>query len=343
MFNYLKKTKNSKIYYFLISFIFIRIYELIWVYIINFKGHSLYKEWNRKFASKKNLFEKIPQEIDSIKYKKFSSSLISQIDDKLIIELKNKLLNNEIYEDKNNVAANEKPFSVDLYPYLNFETRRQIIELALDKEIITSVGNYLKTFPILAKVMVYLNIPRENTKERSSMHWHKDEFGYKSVDLFMSLCKIDENNGPFYYSTDPEDTGVFYKVKPKEQLSRPGERGKITNKEFLNYTDKKYINKFEGEIGSVIFIDSMSTYHKGGFCLKNDRLMLRLSYQTPDCVRLKDQINKKFYYFDDIEKFNFPIKFKNYLFMFRSSLIKDFIKKFLIKFYRFMSYNPSKL
>ena len=58
---------------------------------------------------------------------------------------------------------NEKPFSVDLYPYLNL-TRRQIIELALDKEIITSVGNYLKT-PILAKVMVYLNIPRENTKK----------------------------------------------------------------------------------------------------------------------------------------------------------------------------------
>ena len=99
----------------------------------------------------KKSFEKIPQEIDSIKYKKFSSSLISQIDDKLIIELKNKLLNNEIYEDKNNVAANEKPFSVDLYPYLNFETRRQIIELALDKEIITSVEIILKLFQFSQK------------------------------------------------------------------------------------------------------------------------------------------------------------------------------------------------
>ena len=112
---------------------------------------------------------------------------------------------------------------------------------------------------------------------------------------------------------------------------------------FLLKIDKKYINKFEGEIGSVIFIDSMSTYHKGGFCLKNDRLMLRLSYQTPDCTRLKNQKNKKFYYFEDIENLNFPIKFKNYLFLFRSLLIRDFIKKILVKFYRFMSFNPSKL
>lgn len=343
MFSYLKKIKKSKGYYILVNFIFIRIYELIWVYIINFKGYLLYKEWNKKFASKKNLFYKIPQEINSAKFKRFSHNLLSQIDEKLILELKNKLINNEIYEDKNNVAANEKPFSVDLYPYLNFQTKQHIIKLALDEEIITSVGNYLKTFPVLAKVMVYLNIPRENSKERSSMHWHKDEFGYKSVDLFMSLCKIDDNNGPFYYSVDPNDTGVFYKVKTKEQLSRTGERGKIANEEFLNYCNKKYINKFEGEIGSVIFIDSMSTYHKGGFCLKNDRLMLRLSYQTPDCIRLKNQRNKKFYYFEDIENLNFPIKFKNYLFLFRSLIIRDFIKKFLVKFYRFMSFNPSKL
>ena len=208
MFSYLKKIKNSKGYYILVNFIFIRIYELIWVYIINFKGYLLYKEWNKKFASKKNLFYKIPQEINSTKFKRFSHNLLSQIDEKLILELKNKLINNEIYEDKNNVAANEKPFSVDLYPYLNFQTKQHIIKLALDEEIITSVGNYLKTFPVLAKVMVYLNIPRENSKERSSMHWHKDEFGYKSVDLFMSLCKIDDNNGPFYYSVDPNDTGA---------------------------------------------------------------------------------------------------------------------------------------
>ena len=95
--------------------------------------------------------------------------------------------------------------------------------------------------------MVYLNIPRENSKERSSMHWHKDEFGYKSVDLFMSLCKIDDNNGPFYYSVDPNDTGVFYKVKKKNNFQEQVKEVKLPIKNLI--TVIKYINKFEGEIG----------------------------------------------------------------------------------------------
>ena len=69
MFSYLKN-KNSKGYYILVNFIFIRIYELIWVYIINFKGYLLYKEWNKNLLQRKP-FYKIPQEINSTKFKDF--------------------------------------------------------------------------------------------------------------------------------------------------------------------------------------------------------------------------------------------------------------------------------
>ena len=30
------------------------------------------------------------------------------------------------------------------------------------------------------------------------MNWHKDDFGYKSLDLFLNITDIDENSGPLY-------------------------------------------------------------------------------------------------------------------------------------------------
>ena len=38
-------------------------------------------------------------------------------------------------------------------------------------------------------------------------------------------------------------------------------------------------------------IDSYSTYHKGGNCRNNDRIILRLSFQTCDAIDLKNQFD----------------------------------------------------
>jgi hypothetical protein len=343
MFSKLKYIKTKSTYYNFIRYIFIKFFNFFWIYIINLKGRLLYIDWKKNFNSNEILFDTLPKEVQNENFKKFSKNLFPLLDKSLIENFKKKVINNEIIEDSANLAANEKPFSIDLYPYLDTKIKHMIVELAADKTIIDNVCNYLQTFPILAKVMVYLNIPREESVERSSMLWHKDEFGYKSVDLFMALEKIDDTNGPFYYSTNPGDIGAFYRIKTENPLARPGERGKISNNDFLKYVEKDHVKKFTGDMGSTIFIDSMSSYHKGGYCLNNDRLMLRFSYQTPDCTRLKKQVDKKFYYLGDVDKINLPTKFKNYLFFYRSFILNQKIKEILLKFYRMISVNPQKL
>ena len=30
------------------------------------------------------------------------------------------------------------------------------------------------------------------------MLWHKDEFGFKNLDFFMTVFDLDDDNGPFY-------------------------------------------------------------------------------------------------------------------------------------------------
>ena len=46
-----------------------------------------------------------------------------------------------------------------------------------------------------------------------------------------------------------------------------------------------------GKSGTGIIIDSFSSFHKGGGCKQNHRIMLRISYQTIDSISLKKQAN----------------------------------------------------
>ena len=338
----LNNFKKKLIYKLFVKYILKNIYDFIWQYILNFKGKILFFKWMKK-NSNDYFCKNIPCEVINEKFETFSKEIKDQIDNNLIDKLKTKLISNEIIEDKKNIAANEMPFSVDLYPYLEENVKTKIVQFALNKNMISSVCHHLKVFPILAKVMVYLNIPRENSNERSAMLWHKDDFGYKSIDFFMSINEIDDDNGPFYYSVDPSDIGAFYRIKTTNELSRPGERGKIKNEDFFNYCSKKNIKKFVGKPGSAVFIDSMASYHKGGFCKKNDRIMLRFSYQTVDCIRLKNQKSKEFYYLKNLDKISFPQEFKDYIFFHRSSVFKNFVNNYLLKFYRLASITPKKI
>ena len=42
--------------------------------------------------------------------------------------------------------------------------------------------------------------------------------------------------------------------------------------------------EFKGESGKAIFLDSFSTFHRGGFCKEKERIMLRFCYQTHDAI-----------------------------------------------------------
>ena len=62
------------------------------------------------------------------------------------------------------------------------------MNFAVSDKILSTIAMYLGVFPILSSISVDLNIPVENKLERGSMLWHKDDFGFKSLDLFVSLC-----------------------------------------------------------------------------------------------------------------------------------------------------------
>ena len=65
--------------------------------------------------------------------------------------------------------------------------------------MVSTATNHMKIFPILTRIQVNLNIPRDDIEPRATMLWHKDLLGFKNLDFFMAISEIDESNGPFIF------------------------------------------------------------------------------------------------------------------------------------------------
>ena len=96
------------------------------------------------------------------------------------------------------MADGEIPYRISIYEKLSENLKKEIVQFASSDKLVTTASEYMKVFPILTRVQVYYNIPRENSSARGAMFWHKDGFGFKNLDYFMCVTDVDENNGPFY-------------------------------------------------------------------------------------------------------------------------------------------------
>ena len=109
-----------------------------------------------------------------------------------------------------------------------------------------------------------------------------------------------------------------------------GVKGEISSNFF---EEKNYgLIKLDGKKGNSLLIDSFTVYHKGGQCIKNDRLMLRISYQTPDSIRVNKESQK---FIDDFKKLGLKLNFfYKVLYYHRPSNFLIFLRNYLMKFYR---------
>ena len=294
------KIKSSLPWYFFIRFFLIPIYDFVWKNIINFHGRILYlKIYLKKRIKSKYDLNKIKNDKIIIKddmfFKNLSEDISDQINEYNLIEKSEKRLNSGTFnkESSNKYKSGEYAYVDDLFDDIDIKLKEKIIKFAVSHEIYHSASKYFGVLPVLAKINIVHNIV--NTKQaRASMLWHKDDFGYKSLDLFLAISDIDINNGPFEYVKKKNHLGIFYKIRSNLENQEPGQRNKITEDNFQNYFNKDELDKFTGKSGSGILIDSFTSYHRGGNCKSKNRLVLRISYQTPDSYTLSKK-DKSFF------------------------------------------------
>ena len=349
MINFLINIKSKKYYFNFLRFFFNPLYNFFWVNIINFQARIYFFIWkflykdNDCFKNDENNSKFIVENDEEIL--SLTDKINAELTDQVIEKNRRLILEGETgarYTTKNVYRKKDNNYTKLIMDDISEKTQKEILNFASSPKVLNTVMKYLKVFPILARVNLSLNIPRENTVERGAMLWHKDDFGYKSFDLVIFLTDVDDENAPFYTVKEKNKIGPFYKVKNCIKDPQPGERGKVTLKEFEKLYPKDKILKFEGIKGKGIFIDSFSNYHRGGYCKSKNRLKLRLEYTTIDSLTVdKKRPMKEFYNFIlNSKKKNLKDKFFLNFLLFKRSKLFEILRfpQILMIFYRIFHY-----
>lgn len=339
---FLINIKKTFIYKILILNFFSFFYEIFWQYVINFKGKILYFYFRTKTFKKRYY-----------KLSKKSFLLVRNDEDYKMIanEINNELTSNKIekakidFAEKFNPDEDTKDYSIDLTEYISENLKKKLIDFSLDSKNIKTATNYLKVLPYLAKVKLYMNIPLKNKNPKFSMLWHRDDFGYKSLDFFLAIRKIDTYNGPLHYVNNTYINNIFLQIPDENKEKIKGERNKHNLEHFNKFVSENNISSFLGDAGDGLWIDSFRVYHRGGQCLENERFILRISYQTPDNTRSGALDDENFFYNKNIKKVNLNKILERYYFFGHKSTImsKLNLTKKLIYLYRLVSIKMSQI
>ncbi len=341
----MKKFKRTKFWKLFLLVIVIPIYDFFWKYFLNSYGKFLHILWNLR---KRKFFDLKKDNNILVKDSEFFCNLANEISNFCNYELIQNS-RNVIYEGTNDVKnfADKKgeKYQNGIFEFLPENLKKKIINFASSDLMITTASKYFGVFPILTRIYLYHNIPIINSNERSAQLWHKDGFGYKGFDLFISITDVNELNGPLYFLKKKNKLGVFERIENSIKNPRKGERNKITLENFDKIYSNNNISNNIGQRGTALFIDSYNCYHRGGFCKKTDRIMLRIAYDTIDSVvtnsseRFKEDLNNgvNYYFFENGKKRKFSNIFLRYLFLKKSYLFHKFkIAEKLLSFYQFM-------
>lgn len=341
--NSIKKIKKSKFWFYFLNIIFVPAFDLIWKNIINIHGRFLYIQWFKK----KRVFFDLNKNNGILKideyqpFKQISKEILNGCKTELIQNAENQIKNNS--HDNYNLSnvGNDKYF-VDIYDKLDFEVKKKIINFASSEIMISTAAKYLGVYPILSKIVLTYNVPRNYDKKRGAMMFHKDEYGYKSMDIFMAINDIDAETGPLKTIKSKYDKlGPFARIHNEDQSMKRGNRGKVADEEILKRNTTTDMITIEGKGGTSILIDSFKCYHAGGQCKSKPRILLRILYSTIDDTALTEieKLKNKILYDHYIKNQNYKDKYKKFFYEKRSKIFQNKkLGKFLNKYYRALSF-----
>ena len=338
----LKKFKRTIIWKYILLFFIKPILDFLWKNIFNLHGRFLYFLWFVKKRSyielKKNdkLFVK-----DNKLFTNLSKKILKATNDEIIEQSNKEIFSSNINElNESNSMGNK--YSVNIFEKLDDALKKEIFEFATSEFMISTAAKYLGIYPILSTILVNYNIPRKIDNPRGAMLWHKDDLGYKSLDLFMAISNIDESNGPFFTLKERDNLGVLSKFDAEIKNPIRGERQKINLRDFKKFKNDNDIITLEGNSGTALFIDSFSSYHRGGHCKEKHRLLLRISYHGVDSLALKKNDNGELYFYKKIKRIDIKNHYKKFLLFKRSKVFESFnVKVKLLKLYNIINFKYS--
>lgn len=168
----------------------------------------------------------------------------------------------------------------DIFPELPINLRAAAYKVELnDLDLRAQVAMYFGFMPRLHDINLLYNIPIEGSSEEGSKLWHRDagDCDLKNMKVFMPITDISSENGPFFF-LENKKYAAHHNVLSRDQNSDdPWVAERVSNHAVLSLEGKVH-STLGARGGQRLLIDTVNTYHKGGFCASKERLMLQAGY-----------------------------------------------------------------
>ncbi len=168
----------------------------------------------------------------------------------------------------------------DIFRELPVSLRAAAYKLAIsDLDLRSSVISYFGFMPRIHDISILYNIPVGDLPEEGSKLWHRDsgDCDYKNMKVFMPITDITSKNGPFYYLTNSEYFSHHKVLSADQNSDDPWVKNRVSNIK-VDAVGGQIRSILNEKSGTRLLIDTVNTYHKGGLCESEDRLMLQISY-----------------------------------------------------------------
>jgi hypothetical protein len=249
------------------------VFDFLWKYVMHPRRKAYawgYRYRNSGTASANTLqtngIDMLPSDSNFLD---FALWLRARIPDDLLHRHKQRLLGDE----------DEQAFTVNIESELDVDTRLRMLEFGLSPEILTPTLKYFGLVPRLSGVLVLYNIPKSSLGPVGSQEWHRDEGLYKSINLFMCLSDVSDDSGA-YYAISQRDIDRHAEI-PFDYIDTSlslWRRFRHSDELIRKYVPTFTALRLAGGPGSSAFVDPGLCYHRGGWCLTQDRLMLQISF-----------------------------------------------------------------
>ena len=173
-----------------------------------------------------------------------------------------------------------KPFYSNLMDEHDLVSNPEILEFALDDQIIEIVTDYLGALPRLSALGLQYSPVNETTV--SSQMFHLDGDDFHQVKCFINILDVGPEDGPL--SLIPADTSK----RVRTALRHGWRAGRLTDEEVFGECDEDELVAVTGLAGSGALLDTSACLHFGSRARRQPRLTLMCQY-TP-CPNLETDL-----------------------------------------------------
>jgi hypothetical protein len=154
------------------------------------------------------------------------------------------------------------------------ERNDPILKLALHPSVVAAVSRYIGMVPVIENITIWYS-PNDRALENSSQYYHLDGQDVRTVQLFVLLDRVADENGPLLLVRADESEALAERVQYRKTPSTKRLEDAVVE------AAASEVMRFTGNAGDVLIADTDRCFHLGSREGKAPRRVLVIQYYSP--------------------------------------------------------------